>query len=138
MRGSADTPLFKTPKRQSKPSSRILVIALLTLLLPPLGLICLWRGARCPMRGKILLSIVGLASMTFIFVLILNPSTSLTDELPINYQYAASTAVPSTAPAPETTLAPQTGDGTDLTDENTDGGGDTGLDDGMAPANPAG
>lgn len=138
MRGAADTPMFKAPKKQPRPSSQLLVIALLTLLLPPLGLLCLWRGARCPMRGKVLLSIVGVASMTLIFVLMLGPGTSLTDDLPINYQYAATTAMPTTAPAPESTLAPDAGEPGVVDDPATDDTDDTGLEDGVIPANPVG
>jgi hypothetical protein len=51
------------PKR-GKPSARVWVTFLFCALLPPLGLIIVWRWLRCPVRGKILLSLVAFLSMT--------------------------------------------------------------------------
>lgn len=137
MRGAGETPLFKTPKRRSGTSNRMLVITILTVLLPPLGLVCLWRGARCPMRGKILLSALGVASMTLIFTIILSGQVQVGDDLPISYQYAQTTAAPTAAPAPDGVVdAPGSADGGVDTGE----AGATGdeLGDGVVPANPAG
>ncbi len=63
MRTTGVTPMFQVPKR-SHPSARVWVTILLCALLPPLGLIVLWRGLRCPIRGKILVSALALLSMT--------------------------------------------------------------------------
>lgn len=62
---------FQSPRR-NRPSTRMWIIALLCVVLPPLGLVGLWRTARCPMRGKLLLSALALASMTLMLVLLIS------------------------------------------------------------------
>ena len=63
MRTTGSAPVFQVPRR-SHPSARVWVTILLCALLPPLGLIVLWRGLRCPVRGKLLISALALLSMT--------------------------------------------------------------------------
>jgi hypothetical protein len=63
MRTTGNAPVFQVPKR-GRPSARVLVTFLLCALLPPLGLVVVWRGLRCPVRGKVLLSAVAFLSMT--------------------------------------------------------------------------
>ena len=64
MRTTGSTPVFQAPKRGG-PSPRVLVSFLLCARLPPLGLVVVWRGLRCPVRGKVLLTAVAFVSMTF-------------------------------------------------------------------------
>lgn len=63
MRTTGSAPVFQAPKR-AKPSARVWVTFLFCALLPPLGLVVVWRGLRCPVRGKLLLSLVAFLSMT--------------------------------------------------------------------------
>jgi len=63
MRTTGSAPVFQVPKR-GKPSARVWITILMCALIPPLGLIVVWRGLRCPVRGKVLLSLVAFASMT--------------------------------------------------------------------------
>jgi len=63
MRTTGSAPVFQVPKRK-RPSARVWIAFLLCVLLPPVGLFVLWRGLRCPIRGKILLSALALVSMT--------------------------------------------------------------------------
>ncbi len=125
MRTTGSAPVFQVPKR-NKPSARVWVTFLLCALVPPLGLIVVWRGLRCPVRGKVLLSAVALLSLTLMLttyigyqmnsgILIpqqaagqfaVNDYTSATGA---TVQSAAPTAAPSQTPAPaepEMTPAP--------------------------------
>ncbi len=63
MRTTGSAPVFQVPRR-TKPSARVWVAVLLCILVPPLGLIMLWRGVRCPVRGKLLVTAVALVSLT--------------------------------------------------------------------------
>ena len=63
MRTTGSAPVFQVPKRK-RPSARVWIAFLLCVLVPPVGLFVLWRGLRCPIRGKILLSALALVSMT--------------------------------------------------------------------------
>ena len=63
MRTTGSAPVFQVPKRK-QPSGRVWTAFFLCVLLPPVGLFVLWRGLRCPVRGKVLLSMLALVSMT--------------------------------------------------------------------------
>jgi hypothetical protein len=63
MRTTGSAPVFQVPRR-GRPSARVWVTVLLCAAVPPLGLIVLWRGLRCPVRGKVLISALALLSMT--------------------------------------------------------------------------
>lgn len=65
MRATGNSPIFQIPRRRAS-GARLWVTASLCALLPPVGLVLLWRRLRCPMRGKMLLSAVALVSMTLI------------------------------------------------------------------------
>ena len=63
MRTTGNAPVFQAPRRKG-PSARVLAALAMCALLPPLGLVSVWRGLRCPVRGKILLTAVALLSLT--------------------------------------------------------------------------
>jgi hypothetical protein len=63
MRTTGNAPVFQVPRR-NKPSARVWVAVLLCVLVPPLGLVMLWRGVRCPVRGKLLITAVAFVSLT--------------------------------------------------------------------------
>jgi hypothetical protein len=63
MRTTGNAPVFQVPKR-GKPSARVMLGFFLCALVPPLGLVVVWRGLRCPVRGKVLLTAVAFVSMT--------------------------------------------------------------------------
>lgn len=89
MRTSGTAPVFKTPARNT-PSGRMWLTIVLTICLPPIGMMLLWHGARCPLRGKILISLIGFASLTVMLVYILGLNNSDTVELTqgvVTYQY---------------------------------------------------
>lgn len=154
MRGTgATTTYFKTPRPKGGTSKRMVVIALMTLLIPPVGLICLWR-ARCPFRGKLIVSLLGFASLTLIFTLYLGRNVPTSIQIPVEFQYVTGTAE---TPAPEAQTAPvdpnavvpevQTSDGGIDPAVNPDepggteapqGGAEPTAPEGVIPANPAG
>lgn len=70
MRASGVTPNFQPPTRQT-PSKRMWITVALCVLLPPVGLILLWTAARNPLRGKLIISIIALLSMTLMLTLFL-------------------------------------------------------------------
>lgn len=86
----------------------LIVLAVLCALVPPVGIIMLWRAERItlPVRGG--LTLLALAAMTLIFFFILRPDSSETDITPMpaapqyaGYGYIASdTPVPTQAPVP--------------------------------------
>ena len=132
MRTTGSAPVFQVPKR-GKPSARVWVTFLFCALLPPLGLIVVWRGLRCPVRGKVLLSLVAFLSMTLMLTTYisrqLNSGILIPQQAAGQYavnDYTASDAggaiVPTPAPsaATDSTLAPAAPDMT------------------LAPANPFG
>ncbi len=70
MRATGVTPNFQPPTRQT-PSTRMWITVALCVLLPPVGLILLWTTARNPLRGKLIISIIALLSMTLMLTLFL-------------------------------------------------------------------
>lgn len=102
-------PNFKAPGRH-KPSGRMWLTALLCVGLPPVGLLLLWWKARCPIRGKVLLSILAVAVMVFGLTLLLEarnpaPVVALPTQPVVTY---GTTPDPTVAPAPEN-VAPENG-----------------------------
>ena len=108
MRTSGTAPVFKTPARNT-PSGRMWLTIVLTICLPPIGMMLLWHGARCPLRGKILISLIGFASLTVMLVDILGLNNSNTVELTqgvVTYQYGTMATETPQAQAGEATPAP--------------------------------
>ncbi|MDO4547415.1 MAG: hypothetical protein Q4D04_04910 [Clostridia bacterium] len=64
-------PNFKVPGRK-KPSGRMWITIILCVILPPVGLIMLWGRTRCPIRGKVLMTVVSVAAMVGIIAFALN------------------------------------------------------------------
>ncbi len=117
MRTTGSAPVFQVPRR-NKPSARVWVAVLLCALLPPLGLIVVWRGLRLPVRGKVLISLVALLSMTIMLSTyigmqqnsgILIPQQATGQYAVNDYTSAAGATVTATSaatPAPSETPAP--------------------------------
>ena len=70
MRVTGVTPQFQPPSRQT-PSRRMWITIALCILLPPVGLILLWGTMRAPLRGKIIISIIAVLSMTLMITIFL-------------------------------------------------------------------
>lgn len=71
MRTTGSAPVFQVPRRNA-PSQKVWVAILLCALVPPLGLVVVWRGLRCPVRGKVLVSVVALLSLTLMLYAYIN------------------------------------------------------------------
>lgn len=63
-------PNLKVPGKKG-PSHKMWLTALLCLALPPVGLVLLWGGARCPLRGKLWLTALSVAVMVTAMTLVL-------------------------------------------------------------------
>lgn len=105
MRSTGNAPVFQVPRR-GWPSARVWVTVLLCAALPPFGLIVLWRGLRCPVRGKMLLSLVALISMTAMLTGYIGSRRNLGTVVPL--AGAASYAVNEYAPAKGASVAAAT------------------------------
>lgn len=130
MRKSGTATSFTTPRRKT-PSARMWVTILLCLVLPPVGLILLWRAVRCPVRGKILISALAMVSMTFMLVLYIGRNVQDAALIPdpmANPVYGQSDIYASPAPA-----APDAQAGADSPDA-----GQGQIEGGVVPANPLG
>ncbi|MDL2206075.1 hypothetical protein LJC33_04060 [Eubacteriales bacterium OttesenSCG-928-N13] len=68
MRSTDYAPNFKTPNSQM-PSRRMWLIVALCVILPPVGLFLLWTQARNPLRGKLIISIIAVLSMTLMLTI---------------------------------------------------------------------
>lgn len=150
MRVSANTPYIRTPRTQKRTSRTTLVIMLITLLLPPLGLVLLWRAGRCPLRGKVFITMLGIAVMVLAFSLYISRHTPVGIDVPIEYTNLSVTPVPTEAvddgelfiaPQPDTDGQPQNGAGTGGSAGQTDGtdlqnGQEDPLSEDIIPANP--
>lgn len=88
---SAYTPNMDMPSR--KKGNRALTGLLLTLLLPPVGLIYLWREGVFRMRGRMLLTCIATLEMALIFALIM-PAPTLNMEAPMPVAPVAATIAP--------------------------------------------
>jgi hypothetical protein len=114
MRTTGSAPVFQVPKR-NKPSARVFVTILLCALVPPLGLIIVWRGLRCPVRGKVLLSAVALLSLTVMLTAyigfqmnsgILIPEQAAGQFAVNDYTASSGSTVQSSAPTAQPTQTP--------------------------------
>lgn len=143
MRVSADTPYIRTPRTQKRTGTKTLVIMLVTLVLPPLGLVLLWRVARCPLRGKVLITALGVAVMVFAFSLYIGGQTPVGIDVPIVYTNLSVTPVPTqSGESGELFIAPQQdaviGDNTGQTDgAEQKNGQENSLSEDIIPVNPA-
>lgn len=88
----AYTPNMDVPT-PAKKNSRALTGLLLTLLLPPLGLIYLWRKGVFRTRGRVLLTTVATIEMAILFAIAL-PSHDLSMEAPVPVAPVAATIAP--------------------------------------------
>ena len=70
MRITGVTPQFQPPTRQV-PSRRMWWTIGLCVALPPVGLVMLWTSARNPLRGKVIISIIAVLSMTLMITIFL-------------------------------------------------------------------
>ncbi|MGN0185844.1 MAG: hypothetical protein ACI4AL_12050 [Aristaeellaceae bacterium] len=90
--GSAYTPNMDTPERTRR-SNRALGGLLLTLLLPPIGIVYLWRRGVFRTRGRVLLSCVATIEMAVLLALLL-PTAELPQEAPMAHLPVAVTVAP--------------------------------------------
>lgn len=88
---SAYTPNMDMPSR--KKSNRALTGLLLTLLLPPIGLIYLWREGVFRTRGRMLLTGIATLEMALFFALVM-PAKDLNMEAPMPVAPVAATIAP--------------------------------------------
>ena len=89
---SAYTPNMNTPDR-GRSSNRALGGLLLTLLLPPVGILYLWRRGVFRTRGRMLLSALATLEMAVLLMLLL-PTSELVQELPVAHLPVAATVAP--------------------------------------------
>lgn len=82
-----DTPT--TEKKRSRAAGGLL----LTLLLPPIGLIYLWREGVFRTRGRMLMTVIATIEMAVLLMLVL-PKNTLTGDAPVPAAPAAATSVP--------------------------------------------
>lgn len=91
-RSTTHTPNMDTPSGEKK-NSRAVSGLLLTLLLPPVGLVYLWRKGVFRTRGRMFLTVLATIEMALLLMAIL-PKKSLVRDLPIPAAPAAATSVP--------------------------------------------
>lgn len=119
-------PNLKIPGKKG-PSGKMWLTLLLCVALPPLGLILLWGRARCPLRGKLCMTLVGVAVMVVAMTAYMEWRAGIgyvVPQPPITHTYGVATPAPATAvPAPG---YPAVGG---------DGAQD-GIPEGVIPANP--
>ena len=90
--GSAYTPNMDTPER-SRRSNRALGGLLLTLLLPPVGIVYLWRKGVFRTRGRMLLTGIATLEMAAVLLCIL-PTPQLVQDMPVPHLPLAATVAP--------------------------------------------
>lgn len=89
---SAYTPNMNVPS-QAKKKNRALPALLLTLILPPVGILYMWRSGVFRMRGRALVSLIGTIEMAILFGLMM-PDTKITQVSPVPQTPAAVTVAP--------------------------------------------
>ena len=98
-------PNLKVPGKKG-PSHKMWLTALLCLALPPVGLVLLWGGARCPLRGKLWLTALSVAVMVTAMTLVLewqNQSAYTVVPQPTGYNLAQPAATVQTTRSPPRT-----------------------------------
>lgn len=116
MRTTSNDSTYFAPPTPQRPSRRMWLIVALCVFLPPVGLILLWSQARNPLRGKLIVSIIALLSMTLMITIYLNIAAAnryRLDVLPPSagqLQGIASTPAPGDTPAPTGAPVPQNPD----------------------------
>lgn len=89
---SAYTPNMDVPSEQKK-KNRALPALLLTLILPPLGILLMWRKGIFRMRGRALVTLLATIEMALVFTA-LSPKAELTQVKPVPQAPVAVTAAP--------------------------------------------
>lgn len=89
---SAYTPNMDTPTGHKR-RNRALAGFLLTILLPPIGLVVLWRNGIFRTRGRLVLTVIATVEMTLLFTLII-PEKTLISDVPVPVASVAVTAAP--------------------------------------------
>ena len=135
MRVPGNTPYIRTPRVQKRSSKRTIIIMLVTIVLPPLGLILLWRVARCPLRGKVLITMLGAAIMVLAFALYMGSSMPIGVDVPIEYQYPSVTRTPAEQ-AESVIVDPPPGEDPLQNDDDSYPVVDLNGEDGVIPAKP--
>ena len=92
-RGRTSTQSIRRPSRQGPISGRGAALILLTLLLPPVGLLALWYTGAFQARGRMLMTALGTIEMMLLIVL-LTPRAELATQLPLPVAPAAVTQAP--------------------------------------------
>jgi len=89
---SAYTPNMDVPS-EHKRKSRAIPTLILTLLLPPLGIMLMWRKGIFRMRGRAVISLLATIEMAIIFAAMM-PETKLVSVQPVPAVPAAATSAP--------------------------------------------
>lgn len=109
MRATGVAPNFQTPSRES-PSAAMWITIALCVFLPPIGLIRLWASARNPLRGKLVISIIAVLSMTLMLVIYMSSRQHNSRLIEQEYQLPQAVVLTTPTPAPAVTPAPQPAD----------------------------
>lgn len=92
-RNKTSAQAMRRPSKQRAISLRGIGVILLLLILPPVGLLVLWRQGVFRARGRMLLSVLATVEMTLLVVL-LTPRPALTNQLPLPVAPQAVTQAP--------------------------------------------
>ncbi len=132
-------PNLKVPGKKG-PSHKMWLTALLCLALPPVGLVLLWGGARCPLRGKLWLTALSVAVMVTAMTLILEwQNQAVYPVVPQPTGYSLAQPAPTVQPSAQVQTAPAAQapaqSGTAATAQPQD---QAAVPEGVVPANPLG
>lgn len=130
-------PNLKVPGKKG-PSHKMWLTALLCLALPPVGLVLLWGGARCPLRGKLWLTALSVVVMVTAMTLALEWQSRSAYPIvpqPAGYDLAQPAPQVQTTPVPAQTQGEnqsQAQGGEPAQNQQQE----SGLAEGVIPANP--
>lgn len=130
-------PNLKVPGKKG-PSHKMWLTALLCLALPPVGLVLLWGGARCPLRGKLWLTALSVVVMVTAMTLVLEWQSRSAYPIvpqPAGYDLAQPAPQVQTTPVPAQNQAGEAAQSQAQTGEAEQ---QTAVMDGVIPANPLG